>query len=188
MIKSLPAPRRWWSLPGDCTFVPREIESYSSLSVLCDYPHEWVLQHAAHLEAGRAAEVMDGSRLFGNLGHRLFEEYFRTHDNWSETREGDVRTWVTENLPGLIEREGAVLLGLGRGVERVRVVSNLERALVVLLAHLRESGVEHVSPEASREAPFENCRLTGNIDLALTRAHGGKAVLDVKWARQNDRP
>ena len=44
-----------------------------------------------------------------------------------------------------------------------------------------------VSPEASREAPFEDCRLTGKIDLALTRARGAKAVLDVKWARQNDR-
>ena len=187
VLKPLPAPRRWWSLPDDCTLDPRETESYSSLSELCDYPHEWVLQHAARLEAGRAAEVMDGSRLFGNLGHRLFEEFFRTHDNWREIHEGDVRAWVTESLPGIIEREGAVLLGPGRGVERVRVVSTLERALVVLLAHLREAAVEHVSPEASREAPFENCRLTGNIDLALTHARGWKAVLDVKWASENAR-
>ena len=187
VLKPLPAPRRWWPLPGDCTLTPRETESYSSLSKLCDYPHEWVLQYAARLEAGRAAEVMDGSRLFGNLGHRLFEEFFRTHENWRGTCEGDVRAWVTKNLPGIIEREGAVLLGPGRGVERVRVASTLERSLVALLAHLRGAAVEHVSPEASRDAPFENCHLTGNIDLALTHAHGGNTVLDVKWASENAR-
>ena len=186
-LKPLPAPRRWWSLPDDCALAPRETESYSSLSRLCDYPHEWVLEHAARLEAGRAAEVMDGSRLFGNLGHRLIEEFFRTHENWREVGEGDVRTWVSANLPGIIEREGAVLLGPGRGVERERVVSTLERGLVALLGHLRVAGVEHVIPEASREGPFEDCRLTGNIDLALTRAQGGKAVLDVKWAGESAR-
>ena len=186
-LNPLPAPRRWWTLPEDCIPAPRETESYSSLSALCDYPHEWVLQHAARLETGRAAEVMDGSRLFGNLGHRLFEEFFRMNGNWLEVPEADVRTWVGANLLGLIEREGAVLLGPGRGMERVRVLSTLERALVVLLEQLRVAGVEHVSPEASREAPFEDCRLTGSIDLALTGAQGAKAVLDVKWARQNDR-
>ena len=187
MLNPLPAPRRWWSLPEDCPLLPRETESYSSLSKLCDYPHEWVLGYAARLQAGRAAEVMDGSRLFGNLGHRLFEEFFRAHGDWREVRDQEVRTWVGTNLPEIVEREGAVLLGPGRGVERVRVVSTLERALLVLLAHLRVAGVEEVSPEASRHAPFEDCRLTGNIDLALTRERGAKAVLDVKWARQNDR-
>ena len=186
VLNPLPVPRRWWSLPEDCPLVPRETESYSSLAELCDYPHEWVLGHAARLDAGRAAKVMDGSRLCGKLGHRLFEEFFRTHGDWHEIRDEDVRTWVGTNLPGIIEREGAVLLGPGRGVERVRVVSTLERALLVLLAHLRVAGVEAVSPEASREAPFEDCRLIGTIDLALTRAQGAKAVLDVKWARQND--
>ena len=187
VLNPLPAPRRWWSLPEDCPLVPRETESYSSLSKLCDYPHEWVLGHAARLQAGRAAEVMDGSRLFGNLGHRLFEEFFRAHGDWREIRDEDVRAWVGTHLPGIVEREAAVLLGPGRGVERVRVISILERALLVLLAHLRVAGVEEVSPEASREAPFEDCRLTGYIDLALTCERGAKAVLDVKWARQNDR-
>ena len=42
-IQVLPAPRRWWSLPDDCVVAPRDVESYSSLSKLCDYPHEWVL-------------------------------------------------------------------------------------------------------------------------------------------------
>ena len=186
-LQVLPAPRRWWSLPGDCTVAPREVESYSSLSKLCDYPHEWVLQYAARLRAGRAAEVMEGSRLFGTLGHRLFEEFFRTCDDWRRMQDENVLAWVRAELPGLVEREGAVLLGPGRGVDRQRVAVTLERALVRLLAHLRSAGVMQVTAETSGAVPFAGRHLTGAIDLVLTCDNGQRAVLDVKWAGENYR-
>ena len=186
-LKPLPAPRRWWSLPDDCTIAPREVESYSSLSKLCDFPHEWVLEYAAQLRAGGAAEVMDGSRLFGNLGHRLFEDFFRTYDDWHRTQDEDVLAWIRAEFPGLVEREGAVLLEPGRGIDRQRVAATLERALVRLLAHLRSAGVEQVTPETSGEVPFAGRRLTGAIDLVLTGGNGQRAVLDVKWAGENYR-
>ncbi len=186
-LQVLPAPRRWWSLPDDCTVAPREVESYSSLSKLCDYPHEWVLQYAARLRAGRTAEVMEGSRLFGTLGHRLFEEFFRTRDDWRRMQDENVLAWVRTELPGLVEREGAVMLGPGRGVDRQRVAVTLERALVRLLAHLRSAGVMQVTAEASGEVPFAGRHLTGAIDLVLTCGNGQRAVLDVKWAGENYR-
>ena len=181
-LRHLRAPRRWWSLPAEYPVAPREVESYSSLAKLCDYPHEWVLQYTARLRAGRAAAVMDGTRLFGNLGHRLFEEFFRTRTDWPTLTDEAVFAWVRSELPGIIEREGAVLLGHGRGVDHQRVAATLERALVRLLAHLRSAGVVEATAEASGEVPFEGRRLTGTIDLMLTRGNGQRAVLDVKWA------
>ena len=186
-LRHLRAPRRWWSLPAEYPVAPREVESYSSLSKLCDYPHEWVLQYAARLRAGRAATVMDGTRLLGNLGHRLFEEFFSTRDDWRTMRDETVLAWVRSELPGIVEREGAVLLGHGRGVDRRRVAVTLERALVRLLAHLRSAGVVEAAAEASGEVPFEGRRLTGTIDLMLTRGNGQRAVLDVKWAGESYR-
>ena len=186
-LRHLRAPRRWWSLPAEYPVAPREVESYSSLSKLCDYPHEWVLQYAARLRAGRAAAVMDGTRLLGNLGHRLFEEFFSTQDDWRNMPDEAVLAWVRSELPGIIEREGAVLLGHGRGVDRQRVAATLERALVRLLAHLRSAGVVAAAAEASGEVPFEGRRLTGTIDLMLTRGNGQRAVLDVKWAGESYR-
>ena len=186
-LMGLPAPRRWWSLPDECTVAPREIESYSSLSKLCDYPHEWVLQYAARLRAGRAAEVMDGSRLFGRLGHRLFEEFFGTRDDWHRMPDKDVLAWVRTELPRVVEREGAVLLGPGRGVDRQRVAATLERALVRLLAHLRSAGVVRATAEVSGEVSFAGRRLRGDIDLMLTLGNGQRAVLDVKWAGESYR-
>ena len=186
-LRHLRAPRRWWSLPAEYPVAPREVESYSSLAKLCDYPHEWVLQYAARLRAGRAAAVMDGTRLFGNLGHRLFEEFFSTQCDWRNMPDEAVLAWVRSELPGIVEREGAVLLGHGRGVDRQRVAATLERALVGLLAHLRSAGVVEAAAEASGEVPFEGRRLTGTIDLMLTRGNGQRAVLDVKWAGESYR-
>ena len=186
-LKPLPAPRRWWSLPDDCTISPREVESYSSLSKLCDFPHGWVLQYAARLRAGGAAEVMDGSRLYGTLGHRLFEEFFRAHGDWYRMPDLDVLSWVRAELPTLVEHEGAVLLEPGRGTDYQRVAATLERSLVRFLIHLRSAGIEQVTPEASGEVPFADRRLTGAIDMVLSGGDGQRAVLDVKWAGENYR-
>ena len=186
-LRHLRAPRRWWSLPAEYPVAPREVESYSSLSKLCDYPHEWVLQYAARLRAGRAAAVMDGTRLLGNLGHRLFEEFFSTRGDWRNMPDEAVLAWVRSELPGIVEREGAVLLGHGRGVDRQRVAATLERALIRLLAHLRSAGVVEAMAEAWGEVSFEGRRLAGTIDLMLTRSNGQRAVLDVKWAGESYR-
>ena len=43
--RRLRAPRRWWSVPAECPVAPRDVESYSSLAKLCDYPHAWVLRY-----------------------------------------------------------------------------------------------------------------------------------------------
>ena len=182
-LHPLPAPRRWWTLPEDCVLAPDDVESYSysSLSKLCDYPHEWVLHYAARLRAGRAAEVSDGPLLYGTLGHRLIEEFFRAHDDWRSVPIRDARAWVRAKYPGLVEREGAVLLEPGRGIERESVGDTLERAVVRLLAHLRAAGIKHVEPEVCRRAPFAEGCLTGVIDLLLTDANGDHVVVDVKW-------
>ena len=186
-LRPLPAPRRWWTLPEDCTLTPGDRESYSSLSKLCDHPHEWVLHYAARLRAGRAADVPDGPLLFGNLGHRLIEEFFRAHGDWRMVSIPDVRGWVRATWPELVEREGAVLLEPGRGVDRERVGAILERAILRLLEHLRTTGIGQVTPEASREAAFAERRLVGAIDLLLSDAHRHHAVVDVKWGSQSYR-
>lgn len=183
----LPAPRRWWTLPKDFTLIPNDKESYSSLSKLCDYPHQWILHYAARLRAGRATDISDRARLYGNLGHRLFEEFFRAHDNWPSVSDQDALVWVRKTYPGLVECEGAVLLEPGRGVDRQRVGARLERAVIRLLAHLRAARIEHVAPEVYREASFAERHLVGVIDLLLTDADRRHTVVDVKWARQSHR-
>ena len=112
-LRYLRAPRRWWSLPPEYPVAQREVESYSSLSKLCDYPHEWVLEYAARLRAGRAAAVMDGSRLWGNLGHRLFEEFFRTHADWPPCRTTPCSPGYAPYCPALSNGKAPCCWGTG---------------------------------------------------------------------------
>jgi len=191
-VRPLPAPRRWWQLPGNAHFEPRERESYSSLAKLCDYPHRWVLHYPAKLRPGRASELSDGARLYGNLGHRLLEAFFTDHDGtdrrrWGALDEAAVSAWIDARLPRLIEEEGAILLEPGRGVDRQSVATTLERALGRLLAHLRAADIREVAVEARAEAPFGAIRLEGAIDLLLTGADGGEIVVDVKWGGESRR-
>jgi PD-(D/E)XK nuclease superfamily len=76
------------------------------------------------------------------------------------------------------------LLEPGRGVDKQRVTATLRRALVALLDHMREAGIQTVRTELHAEAPFKSIRLGGDIDLLLTDRLGREVVLDVKWGSE----
>lgn len=180
-LAPLPRPRRWWTLPDERSVPPRATESYSSLKKLIDYPHEWVLNYAAKLRPGRAADLPSGNLLNGNLAHRLLESFFGMHADWASLDDRAVATWLAGYLPRLIEQEGALLCEPGAGVERERVIVTLERALARLLAHLRGAGIVSVAAEQTTEAPYGALTLRGAIDLLLRDRDGNEIVLDVKW-------
>ena len=180
--KPLPAPRRWWRI--DRPLPVRETESYTSLNKTCYYPHEWALTYAARLRSGGINEVSDGAMLKGSLAHRLFERFFTEHQDWRSLAEHGIHHWLDETIRDLIEKEGAVLLENGRGVDRQQVITTLEHALVRLLAHLRTANVETVKSEQAVERPFPGGVLYGEADLVVIDGQGNEAVLDAKWGSQ----
>ena len=183
--RALPSKRRWWQLPRPIP--PREVESYSSLSKAYYYPHQWVLNYHAKLRGSRIAGVADNALLYGSLAHRLFERFFDDNENWRALSEGDVNRWLQHTTADLIEKEGAVLLETGRGVDRQRVETTLEDTLRWLLTHLRQANVVRVQPEHRVERAFAGGQLQGNVDLLLVAQDGARAVLDAKWGGQRRR-
>ncbi len=171
-LKPLPQPHRWWRLPADCALQPRDVESYSSLQKLIDWPHEWVLNYPARIRPGRAADVTDDNLLYGNLAHSLFERFFNTHPNWAELDEPALAAWANTALPILIETEGAVLLEPGRGVDRERVTATIRSAFFTLVKHLHSAGIVRVRAEHTDQAAFKHIAIGGAIDLLLTDAKG----------------
>jgi hypothetical protein len=182
--RPLSTPRRWWRLPRDVAIPGRSVESYSSLSKLFDWPHGYVLRYPAQVRPGRAQDLADGNRLYGNLAHRLFERYFDENLLWSMLDAQGLRDWFAKGLPALIETEAAVLLEPGRGVDKQRVATTLERALVALIDHLRDAEIVSVQPELHAQATFRSIEVGGDIDLLLTDRHGREIVLDVKWGSE----
>ena len=182
--KPLPTPRRWWRI--DQTLPVRDSESYTSLNKICYYPHEWVLTYAARLRSGGINEVADGAMLKGSLAHRLFERFFTEHGDWASLRDPEIQHWLTLTIQDLIEKEGAVLLENGRGVDRQQVTTTLEHALVSLLGHFRTADVQTVKSEQAVQRSFPGGVLYGEADLVVV-GPGGEAVLDAKWGSERYR-
>lgn len=163
------------------------MESYTSLSKLYDYPHEWVLHYLAELRPGRAANIHDRGLLYGNLAHRLFERFFDAHpgrSEWGGLSKTGLHDWLDSNLARLFESEGAVLLQRGRGGDRQYVADRIEQGLAGLLRHLHGAGIERVQSEVAQEAGHSAYQLRGTIDLLLTDAAGRRVVVDVKWGSE----
>ena len=185
--RPLQPPKRWWSLPPHVALPARPVESYTSLSKLYDYPHEWVLHYLAELRPGRAANIHDRGLLYGNLAHRLFERFFDAHpdrSDWSGLSGSALHGWLDTCLDRLFESEGAVLLQRGRGGDRQYVADRIERSLARLLQHLRSARIDHVRAEAAQEAEHAAFALRGMIDLLLTDLDGRRVVVDVKWGSE----
>jgi hypothetical protein len=186
-LNALPQPKRWWQLPKGTPIAPRETESYSSLNKLIYFPHEWVLNYAARLRLGRAADLVSGNLLYGRLAHRLFENFFTTHPNGPREDARMIRKWLDARLPELIAQEGALLCEPGMGVERERVTAILSNAFTRLLEHLRGAGIERAVAEQETDAAFDDVKLRGAIDLVLNDRKGREIVLDVKWSGEGFR-
>ena len=184
--KPLPVPRRWWRI--DQPLPIRDSESYTSLNKICYYPHEWVLTYAARLRSGGINEVADGAMLKGTLAHRLFERFFTEHADWASLGDDtEIHRWLELTIQDLIEKEGAVLLENGRGVDRQQVTTTLEHALVRLLDHLRTAHVRTVKSEQAVQRSFPGGVLYGEADLVVVGPAGSEAVLDAKWGSERYR-
>lgn len=183
--KPLPKPRRWWRI--DQPLPTRENESYTSLNKTCYYPHEWVLTYAARLRSGGINEVADGAMLKGRLAHRLFERFFTEHGDWRSLGDHDIQKWLVTTIRDLIEKEGAVLLENGRGVDRQQVITTMEQALARLLGHLRRANVHSVKSEQAVQRSFPGGVLYGEADLVVVGPGDSEAVLDAKWGSERYR-
>ena len=181
-LQALPDKQRWWKLRRP---IPaREVESYSSLSKAYYHPHQWVLNYHAKLRGSRISGVSDGPLLYGSLAHRLFTRFFNEHENWQALGKDHIDRWLRHAIADLIEKQGAVLLEYGRGVDRQTLETTLEDTLHWLLAHLREANVRKVLSEHLVERPIPGGQLQGSVDLLLVAENGASAVLDAKWGSQ----
>ena len=185
--RPLPPKARWWQLPKGIELPKREFESYSSLDAYIHSPYQWLLKYAARIRPGSLATVNDGPLLKGNLAHRLFEDYFNSHGDIQNLNPELVPDWVDEQMPALLQREGALLLEPGRQAECERLITVLQDALATLVEHLQEAGVVSVAMELHQEGLYTGGKLTGSIDLLATTGDGREAVVDIKWGGKNFR-
>lgn len=130
----LPQRRRWWQLPREVTIARRASESYSSLNLFLNAPHQWVLKYAARLNPSNLLAVTDENRLYGNLAHRIVDRFFHV-GNAHELHGDALAGWLSQEFESIVAEEGAVLLMPGRRMDREWLRAALGRALEEIRIH-----------------------------------------------------
>lgn len=159
--------------------------SFSSLEELFYFPHTWAFKRLARLRRTSLLSIVGEKRLMGNLAHRLFE-LLLTQDGVLGWPAEQVDAFLDSTFPGLLDREGAVLLMYGQEPERLRLLSEVKRSAKNLLLHIRENGWSIVGTEQELEGTFLGKPFKGIADLVLKRGEE-LAVLDLKWSGKSYR-
>jgi hypothetical protein len=157
-------------------------QSHSSLELQFHHPAVAVLKYAAGLQGGRALTVAAGTRLLGNLAHRVLERLFAQPEVfvWSEQQ---LDAWLTTAMTQVLKEEGIPLLALGAATQRLQFEQTMRRAVPILMEHLKHAGSTQVHPERELTGALNELELKGTTDLLVQLKSGATAALDLKWAR-----
>ena len=158
----------------------RDYETLTSLEDLLYYPYKWAFKYKAKLSASAILSIAKDSRLMGNLAHRAFELILR--ENFASWSQAQVNTWVSENMPDIMFKEGATLLMYGKEQEREMFYNRLRYAVWSLISMINNNNWHVVATEQAMDGTFCESNIKGKADLILERGEGEFAIVDLKWS------
>lgn len=188
-VHPLPEPQRWWQLSDSSLLIPRESESFSSLSKAIYSPYQWLFSYQAQLEAGVLSGfgVDSDARRSGTLLHELAGKLLgpdpvsgEPQSVWAGMDQGAVLAWIEREWPAILAEWGAQFLLPGHEANRNRLLHTARQSLWRLVESLQSAGVTEVEVEKKVSGvPLGDGELNGRIDL-VARSPKGIAVIDLK--------
>ena len=161
------------------TICPTRDLSYTQMKKLISCPLQWFMQDYVNLEMPPAMNVPTGSKMLGNLAHKVIEKIY----------EGKEKLTVEEaahnaemEFDQLVPFMAAELELDGRNMERKRVRDTLVEAVRVLVREINERGLFVKGTEKKIYGSFEGLVFYGKADIYLEDEKGGKYVIDMKWS------
>ncbi len=175
-------PKPYLPLLAQQTTKERSHESFTSLNSLLYYPYQWVFRYQADFNRSSILSISKENRLKGNLAHKTFEQLFKAiieanNEHWNKEK---IEDWVAEYIPGLLEREGAVLLLYGLEPQRLGFIQTVQQAAWALISMIQSNGWKIAATEQLVEGKLLNQNLRGFVDLVVQRG-SEKAIIDLKW-------
>lgn len=165
-------------LQVNASLTPRDEETPTSLEQLLYYPYQWVFKHHIQLRQSSILSVVQDNRLLGNLAHRLLEKLLK--NNWNEWSKQQLENWVSNEIPDLLQKEGATLLLYGREPELIAFSKHMKYAAWSLINLLKQNNWEVLATEKEMRGQLGQLSLYGRADLILKRGQE-RAVIDLKW-------
>ncbi|MEM9016686.1 MAG: PD-(D/E)XK nuclease family protein [Verrucomicrobiota bacterium] len=188
-VHTLPEPKRWWKLSDPSLLIPRESESFSSLSKAIYSPYQWLLSYQAGLEAGALSGfgVDSDAARSGTLLHELVGKLLGTDPEsgepqhaWAGMEQSALLSWIEREWSSVLAECGAQFLLPGHEAGRNRLRHMAPQALWSLVEYLQSAGVTEVEVEKKVSGiSLGDGELNGRIDL-VARAPDGTAVIDLK--------
>lgn len=160
----------------------RDVESYSSIEKLINFPFDYVMDYLLHWKAYGVESMSDMQTTKGTVAHRYIELLLKDSDNDISKAKQIHRDCYVNRVEECIREKGAVMFLDENRLERASFIADLDTAVKSLLKFIENNNMTVVSTEQSvdTELPVIG-RFTGNIDLLLSDQNNDLVIVDMKW-------
>ena len=202
-VKTEPLPQvnnRHQNSDGTITFTRtdlvhfREIESFSAVSNLIDYPFDYVFDKIINLKKMGAAALSAVYTTKGTVAHAVIEELFNPkHGGRPEDIDNQIATRYEEVFKQKVLESGGILLQSENLSETAIFNKQMNECVKDLLKLIRENGLKVVACEQEHEKvdlpEFSARKITfsGSIDMVLENSAGEPVIFDFKFSPKEDK-
>lgn len=172
----------------------REIESFSAISNLIDYPFDYVFDKIINLKKMGAAALSAVYTTKGTVAHAIIEELFNPkYGGRAENIENQIVTRYEEVFKQKVLESGGILLQSENLSETAIFNKQMNECVKNLLKLIRENGLKVVACEQKHEKvdlpEFSKHKITfsGSIDMVLEDSTGQPVIFDFKFSPSEEK-
>jgi len=176
----------YYDIPNTVVVNPRNNESYSSLSLLIDYPFDYVFKYACGLYAPEIDQLDGLDRIMGTVAHKVLEHLYNDCGSYYDKMQQIVNSDLEVKITDAAKQCGIMLLLPENKFVFEKLKSDLTRSFTNLISILQKNDLEIVGTEKNYEVsnffgPGNN--LTAQIDLVLKDKEDKILIFDLKYGK-----
>lgn len=167
----------------------REVESFSAISNLIDYPFDYVFDKIINLQKKGAAALSAVYTTKGTVAHAIIEELFNPkHGGRPEDIANQIKNNYEEVFSQKVLESGGILLQSENLSETAIFKEQMWECVKALLKLIQENGFKVIACEQKHEKvdlpEFSNHKITfsGSIDMVLEDSSGQPVIFDFKFS------
>lgn len=172
----------------------REVESFSAISTLIDYPFDYVFDKIIRLRKTGVAALSEVYTTKGTVAHEIIEELFSPeHGGTSKDIENQIKTNFEKVFDMKVLQSGGILLQKENLSATAIFKEDMKSCVSALLNFIKVNGLKVVAceqehdnaelPEFSKHKIF----FDGSIDMVLSDKEGETVILDFKFSPKEDK-